>query len=187
MRPIHTLILVLCLLMSGGCATWRPGGSAFPHPEGYTLTVPAGWTFHPAVSGTDLLATRDGLLLQNLKVNTFKLPYTLPYSKTILTSSLSFYEIIEIAVAEGKADQSLTGFTVSTQTPVTIGALPGLRYDYHFTTDDGLRQSARRWVVPRGEKLWLATYIAPARHYFERDLAAVTAAIENTSFRPAGQ
>lgn len=181
MRLLHSLTALLCLLCLSGCATWGPGGSAFKHRDGYTLTVPPGWIFHPAM-GNELLATREGLLLQSFKVVSLKLPRTLPASKTELTSALSLYEIAEALASEGKADTSLSAFTVTAQTQVVIGTKPAIRYDYRHVTSDGLRLSARRWVVPRGTTLWVATYTAPGRHYYDHDLASVTAAVEQVVF-----
>jgi hypothetical protein len=181
MRLLHSLISIFCLLSLSGCATWAPGGSAFKHRDGYTLTVPPGWIFHPAM-GNELLATREGLLLQSFKVVSLKLPRTLPASKIELTRALTLYEVAEGFVAEGNADTSLSAFTVTAQTQVMIGTKPGIRYDYRHTTTDGLQLSARRWVVPRGDTLWMATYAAPTRHYYEHDLASVTSAVERVVF-----
>jgi hypothetical protein len=181
MRTLRALILPLVLLALAGCTTWGPGGVPHQHRDGYTVTVPSGWTFHPAVGG-ELFATRDGVVLQQLTVRQFTLPHKLQLSKREIKPGLGAYELAEIFADEGRSDRKLARFTVSAQAAVKIGGLAGVRYDYAYVTEDGLRLSARRWLVPRGGKLWMATYLAPSRHYHERDLASVTAAIESVRF-----
>ena len=181
MRTLPSLIFPVLLLLLAGCASWGPGGAARHHRDGYTLAVPAGWVFHPAFGG-ELLATRDGVGLQRLTVRVLPLPHTLPVSKRVLTKDLTPFEIAENLADEGKADRTLPRFAVSAQAAVKIGGLDGVRLDYSHATEEGLRLAARRWAVVRGDTLWLATYLAPARHYHARDLPAVTAAIETVAF-----
>jgi hypothetical protein len=181
MRSLRALIPLLSVLAVSGCATWDPGGSPHRHRDGYTVTVPPAWTFHPALAG-ELIATRDGVILQRITVRQLKLPHKLPVSKRELKPGLGTYELAEIFADEGRSDRTLARFEVSTQSPVTIGGIAGLRYDYSFATEDGLRLSARRWLIPRGDHLWIATYLAPSRHYHERDLAIATTTIESVSF-----
>jgi hypothetical protein len=183
MRILRSLISAALLLGLAGCATWTPGGKPHVHRAGYTLTVPPGWTYHPSAGG-ELLATRDGLILQRLTVRGIRLPHTLAGSKRELTAALTPYELVEIFADEGASDRKLSRFTVTARSAARIGGLDGARYDYAFATEDGLRLSGRRWLVPRGDTLWVATYLASSRHYHERDLEAVTAAIEAVTFAP---
>lgn len=183
MRTLRSLTLAALLLALAGCATWGPGGKPHRHREGYAVTVPSGWVFHPAVGG-ELLTTRDGLVLQRLAIRCIRLPHTLALSKRALTADLAPYDLAEAFADEGKADRSLSRFAVSNQTAVTIDRVEGVRYDYAYATGDGLRLSGRRWLVPRGDTLWMATYLAPSRHYYDRDLAAITSAIETVAFEP---
>jgi hypothetical protein len=181
MRSLRPLICSVALLALAGCATWGPGGAPHHHAAGYTLTVPAGWIFHPSFGG-ELLATRDGVILQRLEVLSIPLPDTLPISKRIISRDLTPFEIAENLADEGKADRALQQFTMSAQAAVKISGLDGVRLDSTHTTEEGLRLGVRRWAVVRGDRLWLATYTAPTRHYYERDLPAVTAAIEAVNF-----
>ena len=184
MRTLRSLICSVVLLALSGCASWGPGGAPHHHAAGYTLTVPAGWIFHPAYGGK-LMATRDGVVLQRLEIRTFSLPYALPISKRVISRDLTPFEIAENLADEGKADRSLQQFTMSTQAAVKIGGLDGVRLDSTHTTEEGLRLGVRLWAIMHGSQLWLATYTAPTRHYHERDLPAVTAAIEAVRFDAA--
>ncbi len=186
MRSLRALIPALLLLALSGCATWGPGGAPHRHREGYSVTIPAGWIFHPSMGG-ELLATRDGLVLQRLTIRHLKLPHTLPLSKRELTAALTPYELAEIFTDEGKADRTLSQFAVSQQSAVKIGRCDGVRFDFSYATQDGLRLSGRRWLVKRDGDLWLAAYLAPTRYYYERDLPAVSAAVEAITFDPAAR
>lgn len=184
MRTLRSLIYSVVLLALSGCASWGPGGAPHHHAAGYTLTVPAGWIFHPAFGG-QLVATHDGVVLQRLEIRTFLLPYTLPISKRVISRDLTPFEVAENLADEGKADRTLQQFTLTAQAAVKIDGLDAVRLDSTHTDEEGLRLSARRWAIVRGNQLWLATYIAPTRHYYERYLPAVTAAIETVRFDPA--
>lgn len=183
MRTLRPLTLALLLLTLAGCATWGPGGAPHHHTAGYTVTIPPGWIFHPSLGG-ELIATREGLVLQRLSVRGLALPHTLARSKRSLAKDLGPFDLAEELINEDKADRALGQFTVTAQTAVKIGGIEGVRIDSTHATEEGLRLSTRRWAAVRGDTLWLATYTAPTRHYFDRDLPAVTAAIEAIRFDP---
>jgi hypothetical protein len=176
--------LVLGLLLGlTGCATWGPGGVPHKSPLGFTLTVPAGWIFHPSVGG-ELFATRDGVALQQFTVRRGELPLDLPMTKREVKAGMTAYELAEMLTDEDRAEKQRERYTVTATAATQLGGLEGCRFDFSHRTPDGLRMSGRVWAVMRGEYLYVLRYAAPSRHYYERDLAAVTSAVEGLKFVP---
>lgn len=173
------------LLLVSGCQVWQPGGTAFTAEKNvFSLTVPSGWNFTTkAVGGphTDLLATKDGVFLQRLVVEHHLLKDPLPNSKRTLTAQMSPFEIAEAVIDDLRTSRALQHFEVNENTPATVGGQPGFKLLLQFQNSDNLRLAEIRYGSLIGDRLYVLRFTAPARHYFERDLATIEEAAR--SFR----
>ncbi|MBI5690946.1 MAG: hypothetical protein HZC55_12730 [Verrucomicrobia bacterium] len=175
---MRTLIpaLFVPLLFLTGCQVWLPGGSTYTADKNaFSVAVPAGWTFTTKAvptPRTDLIATKDGVFLQRLLVEHHPIKDPLPNSKRSLTTAMSPFEIAEAVVDDLRSQRSFQHFEVNENTPATVGGRPGFRLLLQYQTSDKLRLTEIRYGTLVGENLHLLRFVAPTRHYFERDRAA---------------
>lgn len=165
------------LLLLAGCQTWQPGGTVYTaEKNSFSLTVPAGWHYTTTampVRNADLFATKDGIFLQRLVVERHLIKEPLPSSKRTITAQMSPFEIAEAIVDDIRSDRALQHFEVNENTPATVGGQPGFRLLLQYQNADNLRLAELRYGALVGDRVYFLRFIAPARHYFERDVGAV--------------
>lgn len=177
----HPLILALstATLLLSGCQVWQPGGTPITGKDNaFTITPPSGWLYATSI-GPDLLASKEGLVLQNLVVRHHELSKPLTHSKRSLTATLAPFEAAEAVVDDLRADHDLLGFELRENTPVTVGGRPGFKLVFSYRTKDRLNLTEIRYGAISGPNLWLVTYTAPSRHYFDLDLPAFETTVKS--------
>lgn len=181
MRKLLLLISAGTLLLSG-CVTWQPGGQRYTAGRGaYSLTPPAGWMFIEQPAGR-VLATRDGLILQQVTVQGLALKDPLPGSKRVLTAGLTPFELAEAVADDLRADHSLLSIEILKNEPAQVGKHDGFKLVVSYQTKDRLRITQSIYGCIDQSKLYLLRFTAPSRHYFERDLASFEAAVQSFQF-----
>lgn len=172
MKRPHRLCLWLgaaWLAGGAGCASrtelWRPGGEVVVAGHGAVkLRVPGGWVHRTDRQG-NFFATRDGAALQHLRLE----------RNTLLTPR-SARDTAGDLVAVLRAEAAFAGFSLCEQTPATVAGHPGFRLVFTFRDADGLPRVEARYGCVVGRELVQLCYQAPARAYFEHDLADFEAA-----------
>lgn len=157
-----------------GCQVvqWKTGGTSYTAKDGdFTVTVPEGWIYAEQPAG-HIIGTRDGLLLQRLVVEKRELKEPLRVSKRVLTANLTPLELADAVIDDMRADRGMLGMEVVENQPATLGEQQGFRLRFNFHTADKLRGSEVIFGCIKGQHLYLLVFVAPARHYFPRDLAA---------------
>lgn len=171
------------ILVLSGCQVWQEGGSTFRTRDGKaSLHVPNGWMFTSAaaIAQGDMLATRDGVLLQRMVLEHHELEKPLALTKRKLTPALSPYELAEAVVDDLRSNRELSSFEVHDNSPATVGGRPGFRLvtSFRVPAPEGLRVTEIRYGTIVGERLYTLRFTAPTRHYFERDLAIFESAAQ---------
>ncbi|WP_415908433.1 hypothetical protein [Oleiharenicola sp. Vm1] len=185
MRPhILTLLAAIAALFLAGCQIWQPGGVTAKTGDGAaSLTVPSGWMFTTArnVAQGDLLATKDGALLQRVVLSHHEIKEPLAHSKRKLEATQTPFEIADAVLDDLRANREMQALKVIENTPQTVGGHPGFRFVVEYGVADpvGLKLREVHYGALVGARLYQLTFIAPARHYFERDLAAIDKAAQS--------
>jgi hypothetical protein len=183
---MRNLLLIAALALAAcfaGCQTWNPGGTPATAKNGaFTITPPSGWMYATSL-GPDLLSSREGLALQSITIQHHDLTKPLPHSKHTLTATLAPYEAAEAVLDDLRADHALLGFELQENTPATVGGQPGFKLVFRYRTSDKLHLAETCYGTIHGGSLYLARYLAPARHYFTRDLAEFEASIRTLQFK----
>lgn len=89
-------------------------------------------------------------------------------SKMLLPDVVQLYEgTMRIAL-------DTSAFTVDTVEPVKFAGHDGVAFTYHYTVEqDNLVRKGEGRAAVIGGKLYMANFIAPSIHYFDRDIAQV--------------
>lgn len=167
------------------------GGAAAPAARPLVVTIPSDWVW--LRRGSDLVATRDGIYLQNLtierfhltqrKQSTFMFPRlsftalswplrTLSYLQGPLNEGGGREELIDAVIASRKAAPGVSELTVRERSAVTLAGVPAGRVVYDFRLEVGGRHTPYRGVsvvALDGEWCEVVTGVAAAEYYFPRD------------------
>lgn len=148
------------------------GGFALnPHqPLEFQVTLPAGWRRATFVRDA-LLLTRDGVSLQYMRIGVVAFGDELPFTKKTFVNGMSPQEVAALELDEVRSDPTLRNFAVIENTPFPLAGFPGFKLIYAFRTGNGLRLKRVHYGVMLGDWVYRIQYQAPARYYFEKDIA----------------
>ncbi len=185
MRKSHLIVPALALLgLLSGCQIWQPGGARVPGKNNtFSITPPSGWMYSTA-QGAELVASKEGPILQKLLVERTDLAAAAKAGKVAVRPGMSAFEAAEAMVGQLRANQDLQGFELRENVPAEVGGKPGFKLVFSYRTKDRLHLAEIRYGAVAGNDLWLVRYTAPARHYFERDAEVFEAAAK--TFRIGG-
>ena len=159
------------VLFLAGCAPFTAiGGKLALSHQGFEVDLPQGW-YQAREVGDALLVTRDGLLLQFIRIERVSVEQELPHTKKKLTRGMQAQEGAELEVDELRSSPEVFNFELIENIPTTVGGKPGFRLLYSWKTKDGLRLKRIHYGFLNGKWAYRLIYQAAARYYFDRDLA----------------
>jgi hypothetical protein len=175
LRPLHPasarVVLLFLLCAVSGCAPWvMVEGPYRMDAQGYEANLPAGWRRATKLSDA-LLLTRDGASLQYIRIERVAVSHELPLTKRTLAKGMSPQDVAEVELDEVRSDQGMRNFEMVENTPVQVAGLPGFKLVYSFRAVNGLRLKRVYYEVLVRDGVYRIQYQAPARYYFEKDLA----------------
>jgi hypothetical protein len=138
--------------------------------QGYEVSLPAGWRRGTAVSDS-LLLTRDGINLQYIRIARVAVGDELTHTKKKFAKRMSVQEIAEVELDEVRSDQAVRNFEPVENVPFQVASLPGFKLVCTFKAENGLRLRRVHYGVLVRDRVYRVQYQAPARYYFEKDLA----------------
>jgi hypothetical protein len=163
-------ILGITVLLSG-CPyhIWEPVGTemAFPSFQ-ISLDIPNGW--HRYYDGTDdLLISYDGLTLQNIRIRDVSIEEKKAGEKTPASLNMAPRDLAEWVVTSSPGDVQLENPQVLESKPSTLAGNNGMRLLVSGQTPKGLRYNQLHYVYFQQKHLFVFSFTAVARHYFDRD------------------
>jgi len=167
----HAFAIVLLLDALSGCAPWvQVEGPYRMDSQGCEVTLPAGWRRATTV-GDSLLVTRDGVSLQNIRVDRVAVGDELPHTKQKFAKGMSPQGVGEVEFDEVRSDQGMRNVELLENIPFQVAGLPGFKLVYTFKTENGLRLRRVHHGVLVRDWVYRVQYQAAARYYFDMDLA----------------
>ncbi|RDV06716.1 hypothetical protein DXH95_04730 [Sphingorhabdus pulchriflava] len=137
--------------------------------------------------------TRDGLALNELTffagVADGEALYFVPagISKDLPTfrSGMLPTDVVELFEASNRIVLGSSVFAVDNMEPAKLGDHDAVRFSYRYAAqDEGLTRKGEGVAAIVGGQLYLVNFIAPAVHYFERDIAEVRQLIAGVQLHP---
>ncbi len=142
----------------------------------FSLQVPDDWMKLNNVED-GLVATRDGFNLQAIKIRRIEPGKPLPHTKKMVGRGMRPAELAEVLLDDLRSDAGAKGLKVLETRPVTIAGAPGFRTSVAFKDAYGLKVRAALCGVLLGDHAWQLAYVAPARYYYDHDLAVFDQAL----------
>ncbi len=165
------------MLLLAGCAPFvlASGKQTLTEYE-FEVTVPEGWYRAMHAPGTleafeGLVLTRDGLVLQQIRVERVAMDKDLKFTKRKFDPKLPPHEVAEIELDDHRSNPDVFNLTVEENAPATVDGRRGFRLVYTWQTKDGYRLKRIHYGFLEGKWVYRLTYQAAARFYFDRDLA----------------
>jgi len=157
------------------CATtgppWVPAGDYTPPSRKYSVRFPQGWM---RVAEQDwVLASKDGVFLQHIRVRVLDTGKPLGSTKKMLSRGMLPQEAAEVVRDAIASAPGMQGMTLIENVPAELAGRPAFKLVVAYKDADGLKMKAVVYGALVGDSLYEVMYRAPERHYFERDLAAL--------------
>ncbi len=183
-------ILIGVAALAAGCVheegPWRSAGGRYDSGNWFgprlTLPLPADWMKRNFVED-GLVATRDGFNLQEIAIARVDPGKPLPHTKKLVAKGMRPNELAEVLLDDLRASGAAHGLKVLETRPATIGGAPGFRTTVSFKDEWGLKMKAVLCGMSVQDRAYRITYVAPARHYFDRDLPVLDAALAGLQIR----
>jgi len=172
LTPARAALVLLFLLSAlSGCAPWvQVEGPYRMDAQGYEANLPAGWRRATVVSDS-LLLTRDGVSLQYIRIARIAVGDELTHTKKKFAKRMSPQDIGEVELEEVRSDQRMRNVELLENVPLQVAGFPGFKLVYSFRAVNGLRLKRVHYGVLVRDRVYRIQYQAPARYYFEKDLA----------------
>lgn len=179
------LAILLCTAgLAAGCITderpWRPLGGLYDSDNWFgprvSMPLPPEWMKRNFVED-GLVATRDGFNLQTIAITRVDPGKPLAHTKKKVTKGMRPDELAEVLLDDLRASGDANGLAVLDTRPLAIGGSPGFRATVAFKDGWGMKVKAVICGTIVEDRAFRITYVAPARHYFEKDLATFDAAV----------
>jgi hypothetical protein len=142
----------------------------------FALDLPDDWMMLNFVEN-GLVATRDGFNIQMIRVRKIKFGEDLPHTKKKVLEHMAPQDLAEVLLDDLRTDGTANALKVLETRPATIAGGKGFRTTVAFKDGHGLRHKAVLCGVMAEGRAWQVSYVAPARHFFDRDLKAFDAAV----------
>jgi hypothetical protein len=147
--------------------------------KSYTVDLPVGW-IRQFTEGGELLASRDGFLLQTIAVEKRPIKLAFPKTKKEATEAMLPSELAERAIAELKAtDEQLGALTVLENEPALVSDREGFRLKVAYKTQRGVEVLREVIGVADKTRYYQLTYLAPKLHYFDKYQPDFAKAVES--------
>lgn len=185
------LAILLCAAgLLGGCIhddrPWRPVGGLYDSGNWFgariSMPLPDEWMKRNFVED-GLIATRDGFNLQTISISRADPGKELKYTKKKVAKGMRPNELAEVLLDDLRSSGKANGLSVLDTRPLTIGGSPGFRTTVAFKDGWGMRVKAVICGTIVGDRAFRIVYVAPARYYFDKDLATFDDAVAGIGIR----
>ena len=163
-------LVVASLIILIACTNWKLVQGPLIVPEkNMAVNIPAGWHQFNKTKNF-LLFTRDGLLLEFIKILRVPVTEKLKYTRKTLRRDMLPQEVSEVIIDNLRSNTSLLNLQILENKPVNIDSFPGFRLVYSFESKAQLKYKTVIYGFIRKSLYYQLKYEAASRHYFDKYL-----------------
>lgn len=178
-----TLLFIQASLLLTGCVqtTWvRLEEPVVKAPDGsFSADVPRGWVQNIGDDKGVVLVTRDGILLQYIRLERTEHEEAFPEIDQRVAMDMLPSDVAELLLAELRSEELMANLEVLENAPATIADHNGVVVQVSFKTDDGLEYKRRVYAFVAKTGFYSLTYQAPSLYYFPLHLDAYERAVSS--------
>lgn len=144
-----------------------------------SVTIPKDWV--RIEQGGELVISKDGPGLHLIAFDRRLLKKAFPKLDKPASADMLVSELAERYIADYRAgdEDGMPGLKVLSNEPASIDDHPGFRVLLSETDDDGLEVKTLIYGVATDDGFYTALYLAPAIHYYHRDLETFVAMVQS--------
>lgn len=182
-------LALACTFAPASALAWeavQPGTPATMRKGGWAIQFPEGWI--QDVAANSVTASRDGALLNSITLAVVPHKSAFAASKRKSSADALPEDLAESYVANLQADKTISDVELVASDPAELGGKPAFRVHVRFRLPElqgGARIEQVTVGAPLPQGLLLATFRAPAIHYFGKWLPAFDAALPSVAYVPA--
>lgn len=163
--------LFVAFVLSGCATTWSPAHGRYTSSEqNFEVELPDGWNQY--ATDKALLATRDGLALEQVTISRYPVGKEMRFTKKTILQGMLPQDAAAVIVDDLRSNQNLKNLTIVENAPESIAGNPGFKIAFAYQTGDELSKKAVVYGVVVDKWYYLISYEAPSRYYFNRYVAA---------------
>jgi len=182
----RTALLTLAGLLLVGCVgpTWVTDNSQPQEAKAIAVSasLPQGWARYSP--DPDLVMTRDGLLLETIRVSRKAYGSKLENTDRKFTKGIDAQEAAQILIDAFAADKNRHNLQVVDNRPVAIDGHAGFALEVTYRTPEGLTIRETMYVALVGDSYVIARFTAPDRHYHELHKGAFEEVVKTLKIAP---
>lgn len=161
-KRIGCLFLILFL---SGCARWvLVGGRHISASHEFEVELPDGWRKDNRARDA-LQLTRDGFTLQRISITRKAV------DETTFPEHLQAQKLANLITEVIRLSPFMTNQQILETADVVVSGRSAFKVIYTFKTNRGLPMKGASYGVVADKYYYFLIYVAPARHYFEKDLS----------------
>jgi hypothetical protein len=167
--PVYLLLIIFLT----GCATWvQVGGNYETSSHNFKTELPDGWRkYNPDKSR--VLITKDGFTLQWISVSRTPIDKKLAFTQKQISKQMLPQEAAEVVIDNFRSNPKIFNLQIIENNPALIGGYAGFKIVYQYQTEKGLTKKGVYYCSLVDEWCYKIIYVAPARHYYSKDLPAL--------------
>ena len=124
-KAVVALVFLACAL--GGCAPWvQVEGPYRMDSHNFKVNLPAGWRRATWVQDSPLV-TRDGMDLQNIKIERVGVGQNLKHTKKKFAKGMLPQDVATLELDEVRSDQGMRNVEMLENVPFQVAGLPGFK------------------------------------------------------------
>ncbi len=165
--------LTFFILLIAGCDSpiWVEGGTRVSNRgEDYSVHAPAGWMHFNRGSGITL--TRDGLNMQTIRILDLSIEEASKEAGDELSEETLLVDLVDLVRESLTANSGLDQLEFDELALRKVGSFDAAHLAYRYRSSSGLRIGVSYYAFIHGDRYYRATFSAPERYYYERDLPA---------------
>ena len=169
---LHRILTAFALaLILYGCSPWSViGGPYSERSNNFNVNLPTQWKkFNEAKDM--LVITNDGLSLNQIRIERKALGKPLTNTKKSLEKNMLPQEAAEVLIDDLVSDFERGNKKVLENSPEMVSGKLGFKIVTQFQTQDGLKKKMTMYGFLNSSSAYVLSYLAPVRHYYDKNYA----------------
>jgi len=168
----HIGLMLVMVVLTGCGATWkRLNKEGQRWKKGKLETVlPVDWYRDNVSREVDLVLSKDGPALQNIRINLMSSKTELPHTEQKMNKDMMPHELANLIIDEMMLNDHYQNFKLLKNSPIQLDSVDAYHLNFEYNTPGGPTYKVIEYGFILGKKYYEVRYQAVKTHYFEGSL-----------------